>query len=128
VSLVRVFVRRAVRVALAGLAPPRLLTVRCRRAVFAAPESVGGVRVRALVVLAFSSWDLEHPRPRPHCAAAPRLAPPLAAGWSPPPVLALHQSRRIPNRRSGSIRGRVKPAHTGQPAEFHPPTILAVGF
>jgi hypothetical protein len=49
VSLVRVFVRRAVRVALAGLAPPRLLVV-CRCAPSSPPRSppVEFVRARSL--------------------------------------------------------------------------------
>jgi hypothetical protein len=64
----------------------------------------------------------------PQCLV--RVAPPLAAscvaaGLTPPPALALHQGRRIPNRRSRSFRGRVKPTHAGPPEGPDPPANLS---
>jgi hypothetical protein len=107
----------------AGPPPPRLSVVR-------RPESTPSPLelTVAFAVRFWSSWcnfrdEWSTPAPCSRCAATRRCAAAasrIAAGLTPPPALALHQGRRIPNRRSGSFRRRVKPTRAGQPAGPHP--------
>jgi hypothetical protein len=74
----------------AGAPPPRLLAA-CRH-----PSSsplwkvTGEFAGRSLTFRCFSHAVWGSLAPRPQCAAAHRLAPPLSAGRPPLPALALH--------------------------------------